>query len=654
MADSATSVPYRPDIDGLRAVAILPVVLYHYRLGPFGGGFVGVDVFFVISGYLITSLIHTEMVAGRFSIAGFYERRVRRIFPALFAMLLVATVIAFFVLFPEDFNRYAKSLLATAGFASNFEFWREAGYFDVAAQQKPLLHLWSIAVEEQFYLLFPPILLLARRLKWARAIVGAIFVVSLGISIWGVRHAPTATFYLLPARAWELMLGALLALGAIPQIQNRIAREAASIVGLLLIAFAVFAYSDAIPFPGIAALVPCIGAALVIWSGQDANVNRALSWQPIVFIGLISYSLYLWHWPLYVFARDILFRDLTLAETWGLMALSFALATASLYLVERPFRRKDNRVARPILFGGALGAMAVTATCAGAIAQTGGLPQRLPPNVAMILAEETDHEPRMARCFGLTAQDVRDGKLCRFGDPNAKPDFMLWGDSHADAMLPAVRAVALREHRAGWFAGTDACVPLLGVKRPDAPKCFAFNNEIIKLATSPGIKDVILDARWAKNAEGTAYGDEGNGRIAVYDDHGLAKTTAENEALFFRALSRTVRALTIAHKHVILIDSVPEIGWAVPAVLAHEALTHVRLTPGIPYAQNLARQHTVLADFAQMKACYPGVAVVNPQDILCDKQLCHVTLAGRPLYRDEHHLSNYGAMQIVPLIAKVF
>jgi hypothetical protein len=260
----------------------------------------------------------------------------------------------------------------------------------------------------------------------------------------------------------------------------------------------------------------------------------------------------------------------------------------------------------------------------------------------------------MASCFGLTAQDVRDGKLCHFGDHNAAPDFVLWGDSHADAMLPAVRAIALREHRAGWFAGTDACVPLLGVKRPDAPKCFAFNNEIIKLATQPQIKDVILDARWAKNAEGTAYGDEGNGRIAIYDDQGEAKTTAQNEALFFRALSRTVRALTLAHKHVILIESVPEIGWAVPATLAHEMITHVPLTPGIPWKQNLARQHTVLSDFAQMKACYSGVALVNPQDVLCDKNLCHVALGGRPLYRDEHHLGNFGAMQIEPLIAKVF
>jgi peptidoglycan/LPS O-acetylase OafA/YrhL len=645
---------YRPDIDGLRAVAILPVLLYHYKLGPFGGGFVGVDVFFVISGYLITSLIHAEMEQGRFSIAGFYERRVRRIFPALFALLLAATVVAFLVLFPDDFARYAKSLLATAGFGSNFEFWREAGYFDVAAQQKPLLHLWSIAVEEQFYLLFPVILLLARRMKWTVAIVAAIFVVSLGLSIWGVEHAPTATFYLLPARAWELMLGALLALGAIPQIENRVVREAASLIGLALIAIAVFIYTDATKFPGLAALLPCVGTALIIWSGQDAGVNRALSWQPLVFIGLISYSLYLWHWPLYVFARDFLFRDLTLLERCGLIVASFALATFSLYFIERPFRRKDNRVARPVLFGGALATMAVTAVCAGVVLQTDGLPQRLPPNVQTILAEETDHEPRMARCFGLTAQDVRDGKLCRFGDPHATPDFVLWGDSHADAMLPAVRAIALREHRAGWFAGTDSCAPLLGMKRPDAWKCFDFNNEIIKLATQPGIKDVILDARWAKNAEGTAYGDEGNGRIAVYDDRGEAKTTAQNEALFFRALSRTVRALTIAHKRVILIESVPEIGWAVPAVLAHDALTHRPLRPGIPWSQNLARQHYVLYAFAQMKACYPDVALVNPQDVLCDKRLCHVALNGRPLYRDEHHLSNFGAMQIVPLIAKVF
>src|SRR5271170_3095038 len=300
---------YRPEIDGLRALAILPVLLFHYRVSPFRGGFVGVDVFFVISGYLITQLIEAERREGRFSIARFYERRVRRIFPALFVMLTAATIAAAFILFPVDLVRYANSLLATAGFAANFEFWREAGYFDVAAAEKPLLHLWSIAVEEQFYLVFPALLLLfqSRRV----AITLAIFVLSFAFAVWGVIHAPSAAFYLLPGRAWELMLGALLALHAVPFIERRWIREALAVTGIALIAIAVFGYSKDTPFPGAAALLPCLGAALVIYSSVPGitSASAVLSLPPLVFVGRISYSLYLWHWPLYVFARYFSFRD---------------------------------------------------------------------------------------------------------------------------------------------------------------------------------------------------------------------------------------------------------------------------------------------------------------------------------------------------------
>ncbi|HEY6579235.1 MAG TPA: acyltransferase, partial [Rhizomicrobium sp.] len=324
---------YRPEIDGLRALAILPVVLFHYGAPGFRGGFVGVDVFFVISGYLITSLIQGEMEDGAFSLARFYERRVRRIFPALFAMLAVVSAAALIWFFPVDLVRYAQSLFATAVFGANFEFWREAGYFDAVANQKPLLHLWSIAVEEQFYLLFPALLLALRRVspRARRAAIGGVLVVSFALGAWGVAAAPVATFYLLPARAWELMLGALLALGAFRAPKSRIAAETLALAGLALIAASVFAFTSQTPFPGPAALAPCLGAALVILAARPENsfAGKLLATRPLVFTGLISYSLYLWHWPVFVFATYIGFREPSGAESALLIALSFALAVIS-------------------------------------------------------------------------------------------------------------------------------------------------------------------------------------------------------------------------------------------------------------------------------------------------------------------------------------
>jgi len=285
-----TALSYRPDVDGLRALAVLAVVLFHYRVPGFSGGFVGVDIFFVISGYLITGLIVKETAENRFSLRRFYERRVRRIFPALFAMLAVATVAAALLFFPTSFERFGKSLLATAVFGSNFEFWREAGYFDVSADQKPLLHLWSIAVEEQFYLIFPALILLIgmrSKLKLIMA-VATVFAASLAFSIWCIYHAHMAGYYLLPSRMWELMLGALLAIGRLHVPEKWKLHELAAAAGLVLIAYGAFRYSHATPFPGVAALAPCLGAALVIAAGEGAGINRVLSLRPVVFVGLIS------------------------------------------------------------------------------------------------------------------------------------------------------------------------------------------------------------------------------------------------------------------------------------------------------------------------------------------------------------------------------
>ncbi|HEY1614453.1 MAG TPA: acyltransferase family protein [Rhizomicrobium sp.] len=647
---------YRPEIDGLRALAVLAVVFFHYRVPFFGGGFVGVDVFFVISGYLITSLVAADMDGAGFSFLHFYERRVRRIFPALFAMLLLVTAGAFLLLFPVDLVNYAHSLLATALFGANVEFWREAGYFDAAANQKPLLHLWSIGVEEQFYLVFPAILVLAGGRSRARrlAIVAALFVGSFALAVWGVWADPVATFYLLPARAWELMLGALLALGVVPMVRSRWVGEALAMCGLVLIVISAVTFRTDWPFPGPLALAPCVGTALVIL-GADPGRNwagRALSWRPVVFVGLVSYSLYLWHWPLFVFATYVELHEPGAIASVGLMAVSFVLAVLSWRFVEQPLRR-----ARPALrlapFAAAAVTVALTAGSAGIAAASDGLPERLRPDLRTILAEQDDHEPRIAQCFALTSGDVRRGRLCRIGaTTNTPPSFLLWGDSHADAILPAVARAASRAGRVGLFAGGASCPPLMNVTTPQ-PDCRAFNDAVMALAEKSQFSEIILEARWAKYAEGSTFGTEPKGRVVLRDALASAGGGADNHDVFFRGLSRTVAQLRRAAKAVVLVAAVPEVGWPVPAVLARRALAHETQPVAPPLGVYLVRQAFVLKSLAAMQSRF-GATILYPHKVLCASGYCAVSENGTPLYRDEHHLSVFGAHKLDGLLGAAF
>jgi peptidoglycan/LPS O-acetylase OafA/YrhL len=341
---SRPALGYRADIDGLRAVAVVPVLLFHAGFPAFGGGFVGVDVFLVISGYLITANILGHSDGGRFSVIDFYARRIRRIFPALFAMLLGTAAIGLLVLLPGDLADLGREVSAATAFASNVLYWRETGYFEATAGQKLLLHTWSLAVEEQFYVAFPLLMYLAARADISRVLViaGAL-ALSFALALWGVRHEPAATFYLAPTRAWELLLGALLAAGAIPAPARRRVRDGLSLLGLGLIAWGVLAFSPRTPFPGASALVPCLGAALVIHAGAGGRSlgGRLLGSPATVFVGLISYSLYLWHWPLLVLAKYYAVRELTGAEVLAVLLLSVLVATVSWRFVERPFGKGD-------------------------------------------------------------------------------------------------------------------------------------------------------------------------------------------------------------------------------------------------------------------------------------------------------------------------
>ncbi len=316
------SAKYRPDVDGLRAVAVLAVLFFHTEFAPFRSGFVGVDIFYVISGYLITSILVRELREGKFSILSFYERRMRRIFPALYTVLLFCIVGGTILFDPKEMTAFGKTLLSTTLFVSNFYFWHSAqplGYFDTTAGPQVLLHTWSLSVEEQFYLFFPVTLFLLYRWTKGRvnALLIALTVASFGLNIWATQHRPVVAFYWIMPRAWELLAGALLATKAVPLLRNRIVREIAGLVGLGMIVIALGVPIASKSFPGYFVLLPCIGAWLVMYAGEAGPclVRSVLSFRPLVFIGVISYSLYLWHWPIIVFSRHLPIKIPNNAET---------------------------------------------------------------------------------------------------------------------------------------------------------------------------------------------------------------------------------------------------------------------------------------------------------------------------------------------------
>ena len=335
---------YRREIDGLRALAVVPVIFFHAGFEAFSGGFVGVDVFFVISGYLITSIILTQKAAGTFSLLNFYERRARRILPALFLVMAVCIPFAWLWLLPSDMRDFSQSLVAVSVFASNVLFWKESGYFDTAAELKPLLHTWSLAVEEQYYVLFPLFLLVMWRFakRWTVATLAVIAALSFALAQWGAYNKPAATFFLLPTRGWEIAIGALIAFYFArypkPQLQRPV-QEAGSLIGLSLILYAVFAYSKETPFPSAYALAPALGTALIILCTTPSTlVGRVLTTKAFVGVGLISYSAYLWHQPLFAFTRQVVDGEPNVYTLIFLSVFSLALAFITWKYVEAPFR----------------------------------------------------------------------------------------------------------------------------------------------------------------------------------------------------------------------------------------------------------------------------------------------------------------------------
>lgn len=618
---------YRPDVDGLRAVAVLLVLFFHADLG-FPGGFVGVDVFFVISGYLITGLILREQAAGKFQLATFWSRRIRRIVPAAAALSAATLLAGAMLLFPVDYAELGESALAHQVLVANIYFWQHTGYFAGPADLKPLLHTWSLAVEEQFYVVYPLVLMVLHR--YGRRKMFALLTVVAGLSLiaseLGVRSSPSATFYLLPTRAWELLLGGLLCFLPVPAERQKSLFPLAGLVGLGMILACALWYTRQTKFPGLAALPPCLGAALIMHSnaGRLNFTGRLLSLRPVVFIGLISYSLYLWHWPLLAFSRYWLGEELPPGVVLGVLAASLVLATLSWRYVETPLRRPRPGESPGRVVAGLCCTAPVLVACSLLVLFSDGFPRRIPEAALRYQAA------RDSRAFTteVSLEQVRQENLPAIGDPQGTATCLIWGDSHAMAVVPGLDA-ALREMSLKGYQATHSGKPplpasTLPMTEEQRAEHLEYLRGLARFAKEQRLKGVLLSAAWHSYAGDEHFPQQLTESMEAFRDEGLQVAIVLDAALF------------------------PD---QVPKLLASRAFFGLPTsTVGVSreeYQELNRRAETVIRDVARGRA-----EVLDPAPAFVDSQgFWRAEIGGESMYRDRSHLSVAGGRRTKDMFA---
>jgi peptidoglycan/LPS O-acetylase OafA/YrhL len=596
---------------------------------PFSGGFVGVDVFFVISGYLITSIIIADLESRTFSLVGFYERRVRRILPALFFVLLACLPFAWFWLAPDDLKRFSEHLAAVSVFASNIEFWREANYFDGPAGLKPLLHTWSLAVEEQYYVLFPVFLMACWRLGTRRifGLLIALAIVSLAVAQWGSVNHAAATFYFLPTRGWELLIGALIALFHFVRPELKISpaepavAEFAGFVGIALIAYSVFVFDNNTPFPSVYALVPTLGTAiLIMFATPNTLVGRLLGHWTLVGIGLISYSAYLWHQPLFAFAR---LHSAENPGTWSFAFLSVAALTLG-YLtwryVERPFRDR-RRFARKTVFTLAALLTAVMFSLGVVGYLKAGFPERLSADDQEVLSYipyDIDRIYRRGACLLDEDKTSADFAPVCSSVASIKDSVFLWGDSYAAAFSFGLRS-ALPDAVIQYTSG--ACPPAIDIPIPTRPNCREVNGFVLNEVKRLQPPVVVLNANWIVQIP------------AVLDQ--MSKTIAG------------IKVVSPASK-IVVVGNVPRWEPSLPIKMLQKRMNlHATASIATPLLADLYQNDAKLRSVVAAG----GVSFVSALDALCDKdkESCLATAELRdgkfqPIIWDVGHLTEAGSV----------
>jgi peptidoglycan/LPS O-acetylase OafA/YrhL len=619
-------VDYRADIDGLRCVAILLVALFHFDLFPgIDGGFIGVDVFFVISGFLISSIIWRQLEAGRFTLGGFYLRRFRRLAPALICVQVLLLAFGRFVLLPEEVVDLARESLASQLYVVNIYFWRKVNYFGLQADAVPLLHFWSLAVEEQFYLLFPLFLMgvhrfARRRLAQILALVAA---GSFLLNLVFATRKPELTFYLLPTRAWELALGAL-----VPFLQpwfarRSVARLGAGLGGAALIAAGTVLYHKGIPFPGTFALLPTVGAVAILLAGTGAGspVSRLLATPPFVFLGRISYSLYLVHWPLKVFVPIFVVRY-SLGLRWASFALSVALAAVLYRLVEDPIRRGALfRGGRRFLVAYGVGFALVVGALGSALASK-GWGARFSPEVQRIAAYAGDQDFAASVCEYRPHQPFDRVGPCHLGKADAPATWVVFGDSHAWALESAFSLFLQHRGEAGVLTFSHGCMPVMGLGGPD---CQTFTAEVARwIETDSKIGNVALVSIWRQPLEGGLEGPE--------HQH-LAGEAALS--VFKQQLGETLRRLHGAGKAVYVWEPLVPARKGVPFALARNLAFGWNIdieTPRSEHEQTFGFLSEALDENRELVR-----ARISPSARMCPGGSCQVRDGVGPLFFDNNH-----------------
>ncbi|MCF4995670.1 acyltransferase family protein [Pseudomonas syringae] len=634
----------RRDIDGLRALAVIPVVLFHFGFSAFSGGFVGVDVFFVISGFLITSILFREISAQRFSFIDFWARRARRIIPALTVVMVATLALGWLLLTAKDFSELGRTVRYQSLFISNILFMREDGYFQPASDLKPLLHTWSLAVEEQYYIFFPLLMaLLMRYVRHWRWVLFAVLLVSFGLNIGYIERRPEFAFFSLPTRAWELLCGAMLAVTPAPRQAIRPwVYQLVGVAGLAAVLLAVFTFDKTTVFPGWAALLPVLGTTALIWSGAQGKTwaGQMLSLPALVWVGLLSYSLYLWHWPVYVYANAISIDGIQPLEAAGWIALALSLAWLSLRYVELPFREKRLLASRKAVLAGGFAAIAALVVSGSAIRSADGIPQRL-TGKALEYAQSREWNAGQMKCM-LVTSDKKLDKACLVGGNRDVPATRLfWGDSHAAALLPAIENNANRDGRPVWLYSMSACPPILS----DDPRqrCKDFNEQTMARVRSLGIKDVVLASNWSLYV----YGREDGDKKVLLNEH---DSTAQAEQRMAAAIKARVAAIRDAGAQVWLFKEVPlQQKGAINRLTSLARVGRVAEGLGRPLEDHLARQHFLGTLFDSMAAADPGVHVIDPTAMMCTDGVCNIEVNGHSQYKDEDHLSDSGSARLSPL-----
>lgn len=618
---------YRPEIDGLRAVAVLSVVFFHAGYQTFEGGFIGVDIFFVISGYLITKNILAEIEQGKFSIKEFYERRARRILPALFLVMLTSLPLAWAFLLPTYMKDFSQSLIGVSTFTANFLFWRESSYFDNPAELKPLLNSWSLAVEEQFYILFPLLLVLMSKLKRVISlfVIVVIFCTSLTIAQWLVSSKPDAAFYLLPTRVWEFFIGVLLAIYAstLGEYQHRkVMSEILSLLGLAMILFSVFFYDVNTPIPSLYTLAPTLGSALILFCAkQDTRIGRLLANELLVKVGLISYGVFLWHHPLFVFARHRNGSQISQIEVAAIVGMTFIVAYASWKYVEMPFRTKgrDRLFSQKVFFSSGIVFTLFFITVGFFGLKTNGYEQRFDRIFTGDVGHYSWHDFLETNYYDCESKNVSESSLKWRGNLRCKqskkglPEIVLLGDSHAEHLF-----IGLSENTTKNVAFyVQNGNPFIDDKE--------FRTIFSELIGNNQAQVIILTMDY--------FGRLGSQAAGLRENY-----------------AKTIEALREVGKSVVLVGDVPRFDQdASSCVYAFgEDLGALCLLRKQEFKLQSSAYEKILNKLAkEYKLTY-----VTLSDILCNEEFCSMIKNKVILYRDTNHLNILGSQLIGRILAE--